>query len=315
MNEKFYYLMVKTHNHTGLKYLCFHHGTDTSCFTYKGSGKYWLNHLRKHGNQIHTEILEKSEKQEVISEKGLEFSKLWNVVDSKEFANLMPEDAKTTAGKLLEPWVREKALATKRKRYREIGLTEKEKEVRVKGVSAMHSPENRKKAQKSIRDRYESGNLTEKQLQKGDNMKKRILTQGFTEKELSRGFRVSSRQQGKSMQERLGDPNWIDPRKGKSAKEIYGEDYIHPNKGKKFEGISESSKPFKFIVNGNISEIYANESDFESRTKMSALMLSKIKKKDDHIIKRQSNTKHSFKTGDVVKVVPMTIDEYKQLIL
>jgi hypothetical protein len=130
--------------------------------------------LRKHGSEITTEILEKSDNQDFISKKGLEFSKLWNVVDSKEFANLMPEDAKTTAGKLLEPWVREKALESKRKRYIEMGSTEKEKEVKRKGVAAMHSKECREKAFAAIRKRYETGNLTEKQINKGANNKKRI---------------------------------------------------------------------------------------------------------------------------------------------
>ena len=48
-----YYLYVKTHNVTGLKYLG---QTKRNPITYKGSGKRWNNHLNVHGNNVTTEI-------------------------------------------------------------------------------------------------------------------------------------------------------------------------------------------------------------------------------------------------------------------
>jgi hypothetical protein len=83
------YLYVKTHKVTGLKYL----GTTVSKnpHAYKGSGKYWRNHIEKHGYEVDTEILFETNNKEELTEKGLYYSELWNVVESKEWANLKPE--------------------------------------------------------------------------------------------------------------------------------------------------------------------------------------------------------------------------------
>lgn len=84
------YLYVKTHNKTGLKYL----GKTTAAdpHLYKGSGKVWTDHCKKHGYDYTTEILFMSESKEEIKEKGIYYSDLWNVVDSKEWANLKKEE-------------------------------------------------------------------------------------------------------------------------------------------------------------------------------------------------------------------------------
>jgi hypothetical protein len=49
-----YYLYIKTHCDTGLKYLG---QTKLNPLEYKGSGKYWKNHIRKHGNKVSTELI------------------------------------------------------------------------------------------------------------------------------------------------------------------------------------------------------------------------------------------------------------------
>lgn len=85
-----YYLYLKTHNVTGLKYLG---KTERSDFhTYRGSGVYWKRHLKVHGCDYHTVCLLKTESQEELRETGLFFSRIWNVVNSDEFANLTEED-------------------------------------------------------------------------------------------------------------------------------------------------------------------------------------------------------------------------------
>jgi hypothetical protein len=53
-----YYLYLKTHVKTNLKYLG---QTTQNPFVYKGSGVYWTAHLKIHGNYIKTEILYKSD--------------------------------------------------------------------------------------------------------------------------------------------------------------------------------------------------------------------------------------------------------------
>ena len=82
------YLYLKTHNATGLKYLG---KTIQDPIKYNGSGKRWLNHIKTHGNCVTTEILLETESSDEISKAGLYYSELWDVANSKEFANLIPE--------------------------------------------------------------------------------------------------------------------------------------------------------------------------------------------------------------------------------
>ena len=84
-----YKLYVKTHQVTGLKYLGY---TRQDPFVYKGSGKYWKLHLKKHGNQVHTEILFETTNKEKIKETGIYYSQLWNVVSNDGWANLRIEE-------------------------------------------------------------------------------------------------------------------------------------------------------------------------------------------------------------------------------
>ena len=81
------YLYVKTHA-TGLKYLG---KTVQDPNKYKGSGTYWLRHLNKYGQEHTTEILFETDDKELFREKALYYSNLYNVVESKEWANIVPE--------------------------------------------------------------------------------------------------------------------------------------------------------------------------------------------------------------------------------
>lgn len=88
--ETKYYLYIKE-SPLGLKYLG---KTTKDPYTYMGSGKIWKRHLKKHNltqNDIKTEVvLETNDLTELIS-KGIELSKLYNIVESKEWANLREE--------------------------------------------------------------------------------------------------------------------------------------------------------------------------------------------------------------------------------
>ena len=91
--DKKVYLLLKTHNETGLKYLCRHVTKyEQTCYSYKGSGILWRRHLEKYGNNVTTEIIAKCESVEKKKILGLHYSKKWNIVENKEFANLVPED-------------------------------------------------------------------------------------------------------------------------------------------------------------------------------------------------------------------------------
>lgn len=83
------YLYVKTHTKTGLKYLGMTSSKDPHL--YSGSGIYWKNHLQKHGYDYTTEILRECKNKDEIKEWGLYYSKLWNIVESKDWANLKEE--------------------------------------------------------------------------------------------------------------------------------------------------------------------------------------------------------------------------------
>jgi hypothetical protein len=102
-----YYLYVKTHNKTGLKYLGYTKSNNPH--TYTGSGKYWRSHINKHGYDVTTEILKESSSKQEIKEWGLYYSNLWNIVEEKDengkktWANLTEErgdGGKTTSA----PW-------------------------------------------------------------------------------------------------------------------------------------------------------------------------------------------------------------------
>ena len=82
------YLYLKTHNVTGLKYLG---QTKQNPRIYLGSGTRWLFHLRKHGNDITTEILKKCTTYDQLKKWGLYYSDLWKVIKSNDFANLIKE--------------------------------------------------------------------------------------------------------------------------------------------------------------------------------------------------------------------------------
>lgn len=84
------YLYVKTHRVTGLKYLGKTISTDP--YSYPGSGIDWAKHLYEFGNFVDTEILKECQTEEELRHWGKHYSALWNVVESKEWANLKEED-------------------------------------------------------------------------------------------------------------------------------------------------------------------------------------------------------------------------------
>lgn len=114
--------MLKTHNITGLKYLC---KTSTSNpkwpFQYLGSGVYWKKHLKKHGRDVSTEILSECSSVDELKKIGYEFSKKWNVVYSDEFANLVEErgdGGPTMLGKTMSVKSRQKKSKSLKEFYR-----------------------------------------------------------------------------------------------------------------------------------------------------------------------------------------------------
>jgi GGDEF domain-containing protein len=84
------------HNKTGLKYFGktrVHH-TIKDLKKYGGSGKYWKRHLKKHGKDISVSIFYQTKNLELASSLALMYSRFWNITESKDYANLKPENAK-----------------------------------------------------------------------------------------------------------------------------------------------------------------------------------------------------------------------------
>jgi len=89
-----YYLYVKKHKITGLRYLG---QTKQNPFSYLGSGIDWMLHIKKYSNKVETTILVSTENKNEINYWGRYYSHLWNVTSSmddygnKLWANRIPE--------------------------------------------------------------------------------------------------------------------------------------------------------------------------------------------------------------------------------
>lgn len=84
------YLYVKQHKITGLKYFGMTRKKDP--FSYKGSGKRWVKHLKKHGASYYTLSVWGFDSLYLCSEFAMQFSNTNNIVESKDWANLIPEN-------------------------------------------------------------------------------------------------------------------------------------------------------------------------------------------------------------------------------
>jgi hypothetical protein len=90
------YLYIKQHSITGLKYFG---RTISDPYVYNGSGKYWVPHCKKHGDDlIETLNIWNFEDQESCTEFALKFSIENNIVESEEWANLVLEDGTHSNG-------------------------------------------------------------------------------------------------------------------------------------------------------------------------------------------------------------------------
>lgn len=86
------YLYIKQHSVTNLKYFG---KTISNPFKYNGSGKLWKKHIKKYGKE-HIKTLEvwSFDNQEMCTNFALKFSVDNNIVESKEWANIVPEKGK-----------------------------------------------------------------------------------------------------------------------------------------------------------------------------------------------------------------------------
>lgn len=90
-------LYIKTHNKTGLKYFGKSQKSFDDFVKYKGSGTYWNKHIKKHGNDVTTRIYAMYDEsiayyRNILIRVSAEFSLEHNIVESREWANMVPEN-------------------------------------------------------------------------------------------------------------------------------------------------------------------------------------------------------------------------------
>lgn len=134
-------LYIATHNQTGLKYFgkSERHLTEKELqLKYHGSGSLWKRHLKEFGDDVTMKVVGTYELEEA-SKIALKFSEENNIVQSKEWANLIPENCYTGAGDV-------KTGLT----YEEYYGEEKAKEIKAK-ISRVKSNEERQKLSDSLK--------------------------------------------------------------------------------------------------------------------------------------------------------------------
>jgi len=82
-------LYIKTHLKTGLKYFG---KTTKNPYKYKGSGKYWLRHLKLHGNEVYTDVVLSTSDEVFCKAYATLFSEVNDIVRSEGWANLRIEN-------------------------------------------------------------------------------------------------------------------------------------------------------------------------------------------------------------------------------
>jgi hypothetical protein len=160
-----------------------------------------------------------------------------------------------------------------------------------------------------ISRRIKEKGKTQKEIERDIKNAERRRNKQYTEKELESFKKQSELQQGKSMRERLNNPNWVNPHKGKTAKEIYGENYKGPpNKGKTYKElkgqdyIDPRAKTFTIQIDDEQPIFCESERDFCEIFNANDVLLGKIKKSKNNYykIKRQLNSNHYFSDGSLI---------------
>ena len=90
-SEKPLKLMIKKHMLVGIKYLC--KTIRENHDAYSGSGTRWNNILNKYGkDHVRTRVIFTTHSKSEFKRVGLLLSEQWDIVDSNDWANLVPEN-------------------------------------------------------------------------------------------------------------------------------------------------------------------------------------------------------------------------------
>lgn len=137
------YLYIKQHTKTGLKYFGKTVRNESLMLKYKGSGTKWRNHINYHGkDDVVTLWYKLFDDENELRQFALNFSLENNIVESSEWANLIPEDGVGSPGnsdftkKLWQDpeYIDKQAKASKTK-YKKEGYSERRSELTKKQMS------------------------------------------------------------------------------------------------------------------------------------------------------------------------------------
>ena len=160
---------------------------------------------------------------------------------------------------------------------------------------------------------------TSKEMNGGYSKRERIKNLGYTENEIKGFKKTADSQRGILMCDRVGNPNWINKRKGKTFREQYGDDYVNPRKGRKQTEydpnyINPTVKPFKLILNDVDTMVIWNSKEFIERTHLNTKILIKLRRDGYYIFRKPKwKYKHTYLNGDKLIYIPITVDEFMQL--
>lgn len=161
---------------------------------------------------------------------------------------------------------------------------------------------------KKMKDRHDREGLSEREQAGHQQVAERRCRGEYTPAELAAHQACKDRQANKTMAERLGVAKYVSPKSGKTMAQITNNpNYVSPRKGAKMvdimgpDYVDPKSKPFVLVINKKDTVMCNSETDCLVNVKLSAPILSRLKKESTYIVKRQSNSKHAFQTGDLIE--------------
>lgn len=230
-----YFLYVKTHNVTGLKYL----GQTSQCdpHRYQGSGTYWKRHLKKHGKNYSTEIIKECLTIDDLMYWGTFYSKLWNIIESDEWANLKEESGDGGKGMIHSEECKRQMSIIKKRQYENGEISPWNK-----GKTGIFSEETRKKISEAGKGRVHSNETKLKMSNADRSSYTRVTPVSEETKEKQSNLRKGQSSPAKGIK-------WSKEQKQKLSESRIGR--ICPTKGKRRQYRSDGSF---YFINKNLSE-------------------------------------------------------------
>lgn len=155
------YLYVKTHNVTGWKYLG---KTTKDPHKYDGSGVLWKKHIKKHGNNVTTEVIFETSDKNEFKDVAIKYSKEWNVVENSDWANLTVEEGQGGATYGNKGKKHTKQYKLLRSEQQKKLWTEDRKKVHREKLSASWTEERKALHKEKLKQRWKNGSYDNRHL-------------------------------------------------------------------------------------------------------------------------------------------------------